>query len=974
MAKQFGINIRLTGNIKDFEKKMKTAERRMKKVGKNLQAAGKQMSIAFTAPLAGIAALSVKTFAEFEQSMAKVAAVSGATGDEFKRLETLAKDLGASTRFTAQQVAELELNYSKLGFVPSEIEKITGATLDLALATGEDLAESATVAGATLRGFGLTAAEMPRVVDVMAASFSSSALDLEKFSVAMPKVGAAAKSAGFTLEQTTGLLGALVDRGVEASTAGTSLRKIFIELSKSGKSLDQALGEINNSQDKLGTAVELFGDRAAVAAVQLAENKGAISALTGELDNAEGKAKDMAATMDDTLQGAMFRMKSALEGAAITIGEALAPLVTKLSNFIGKLANSFKGLSPSVKRTILIIAGLVAAIGPLLVVLGFMMTSVIPGLVTAFSALLGPVGLVIAGVAALTVAYLKFGRVQREISPINSGFLSNLQAQRSELSLLFDAAKSAKRGSDIHKQAISEINKKYAEYLPNLLTEKSTLEEIKKAQDAATNALVRKIAVQSKEKDITEATTRATQQLKEANDEVIGVIKERKGASLIAVASQEIKSLIDLKNELGGGRDATMEWGDEVNKFAAKYGLSSADVQRSINKMISAQEDQAESIEEINTFYSTFIGDLQQATEESGNLANETNKVSDNFSGVKKQGTETLDSIEKLTDFFGNLGHAINFARGEMDQIEAPKAFGVAPDEEAPEFPEITAPRPAIAPIPGGDEESFQAAKTLAERIKEVADELESMKERGIEGTRAFKDLNKEMRSLSKQQAMIDAFGAIEDAINGAVDALVIGMAEMVGVFASGKLKEQQEALNDEIREQKKLLSDPEATEEAKKQAQERIATLKQEIEAMKPMAQVKNFVLSALADLAIQVGKIAVATGIAVTGIAAALETLFGPLAVIPGLALIALGSFVKSKLSDTVPAFADGVQNFGGGMALVGERGPELVNLPTGSDVIPNHMLGGGSNVIIPDLRIKGSDLLIVFDRATRQKSKII
>ena len=114
---------------------------------------------------------------EFEQGMANVKAISGATGAEFAALEANARKLGASTKFTATEVSGLQTEFAKLGFTTSEIQKVTKGTLALAAATGSDLATSAAVAGTTLRGFGLDASETGRVTDVMAKSFSSSALD-----------------------------------------------------------------------------------------------------------------------------------------------------------------------------------------------------------------------------------------------------------------------------------------------------------------------------------------------------------------------------------------------------------------------------------------------------------------------------------------------------------------------------------------------------------------------------------------------------------------------------------------------------------------------------------------------------------------------------------------------------------------------------------------------------------------------------
>ena len=172
----------------------------------------------------------VEVFRSYEFAMSKDKAISGATDLEFEKLEQSAQALGRSTFFTATEVANLQINFSKLGFTATETLNAQEAALLTATATGENLARTATVIGSTLRGFGLDASEAGRVADVMAASFTSSALDIEKFQTAMTKVAPVAKILGLSLEDTTATLGVLTDSGIEASIAGTSLRNIFLNL------------------------------------------------------------------------------------------------------------------------------------------------------------------------------------------------------------------------------------------------------------------------------------------------------------------------------------------------------------------------------------------------------------------------------------------------------------------------------------------------------------------------------------------------------------------------------------------------------------------------------------------------------------------------------------------------------------------------------------------------------------------------
>ena len=156
----------------------------------------------------------IVTFKDFEFQMAKVKAISGASEKEFKKLQASAKELGRTTFFTASQVGELQLNLSKLGFKPQEILEAQEAILQLSTAMGEDLGRTATVVAATIRGFGESTEETGRFADAMATAFANSALDIEKSQTSMSKVSAIAAMAGFSFEETTGLLALLTDRGI----------------------------------------------------------------------------------------------------------------------------------------------------------------------------------------------------------------------------------------------------------------------------------------------------------------------------------------------------------------------------------------------------------------------------------------------------------------------------------------------------------------------------------------------------------------------------------------------------------------------------------------------------------------------------------------------------------------------------------------------------------------------------------------
>lgn len=300
----------------------------------------------------------IGTFTEFEFTMAKVKAVSGANAEEFKKLSDSAQELGRSTFFTASEVANLQLNLSKLGFTTPEILAATEATINLSIATGSDLARSATVAGNAVRGFQLDATETGRVVDVMAVAFTSSALDIEKWQTSMTKVAPIATMAGFSIEETTAIMAKLSDTGIEASIAGTSLRNIFLKMQDPTSELTRKVGHTIHSLEDMLTVfkdmqdegtdladVLTFMDVRQVAAFgTMLEGADDIKVLVEELENADGAGQRMADTVGDTLQGGIFRVKSALQGLSIAIvekfGGALKKNLVKFADWLNKIVNT----------------------------------------------------------------------------------------------------------------------------------------------------------------------------------------------------------------------------------------------------------------------------------------------------------------------------------------------------------------------------------------------------------------------------------------------------------------------------------------------------------------------------------------------------------------------------------------------------------------------------------------------------------
>jgi hypothetical protein len=298
------------------------------------------------AALGHVVSSAINTIAEFDKAQSNLAAILSTNKEGVRELTEEAKQYGATTAFTATQVTELQTELAKLGFTQTQIKQSTSAVLDLAAATGTDLANAATIAAMTLNAFQLDASETGRVVDVIAQSANLSALDIDTFSAAMSDAAPAAAAVGMSIEDTTAMLSALVDAGIPAEKAGTDLRNIFIKLAASGMTLEEAYAEITGSQDQLTTSVGLFDQRAAGSALILANNTEKLERLKEGYNNAAGAAAEMAEKQLDNLRGDQLLLTSAWEGFVLSVEDGS-----------GIISGAMRGITQSVTDLITSLSG-----------------------------------------------------------------------------------------------------------------------------------------------------------------------------------------------------------------------------------------------------------------------------------------------------------------------------------------------------------------------------------------------------------------------------------------------------------------------------------------------------------------------------------------------------------------------------------------------------------------------------------------
>ncbi|MGX0402184.1 phage tail tape measure protein [Staphylococcus epidermidis] len=377
---------------------------KIRSIGDSMKSVGRNMSLHVTAPIAAGFGAAMKKSIDFDDTMRKVKATSGATGDEFNQLRTKALQMGRDTKFTASESAEA-MNYMALaGWDTKDMLKGVGGVMDLAAASGEDLASVSDIVTDNLTAFGMKAKDSTHFADVLAQTSSKANTDVrglgEAFKYAAPVAGAL----GYSVEDTSIAIGLMSNAGIKGEKAGTALRTMFTNLSKPTKAmkdemdklgisitdsngemlpmrdvLDQLRGKMGGlSKDQQAAAAStIFGKEAmsgALAVINASDED--YKKLTKSIDGSKGASKRMANEMEGGIGGAMRKMKSAIESLAISLGDALAPMLYKVATWVTKLANKFSNLPTGVQKTIAVVGLLAAAIGPLLMVFGVMVSTI----------------------------------------------------------------------------------------------------------------------------------------------------------------------------------------------------------------------------------------------------------------------------------------------------------------------------------------------------------------------------------------------------------------------------------------------------------------------------------------------------------------------------------------------------------------------------------------------------------------------
>lgn len=351
-------------------------------------------ALSLTALVGGLAGLkrtiteSARLFADFDDTMRAVAAVSGATGEQFAEMTELAKEMGETTRFTAQQAADALRILSIAGLSAKDAMQALPQVLSLAAASSTDLTTSTQILTQVMAGYGLTAGELGRVNDVLVKTFTSTNTNLTDLGQAFTFVGPLAKSLGLELEETSAVLGQLADSGLRGTKGGRALRaalaaliapttnagKLFkklgvdtkemgidlagsasalkslgveIEDTTTGKirpfvdileDLKDGLNELPTSTQRNIATMTIFGKVAGTAMITLlGKTSGSLTELTQKLRDADGVALQVAEDMESGLGGSFRRFQAAAEGVSLEFAEQFAPALIEATENVKDL-------------------------------------------------------------------------------------------------------------------------------------------------------------------------------------------------------------------------------------------------------------------------------------------------------------------------------------------------------------------------------------------------------------------------------------------------------------------------------------------------------------------------------------------------------------------------------------------------------------------------------------------------------------
>lgn len=495
--------VKIRADLADYNKKMSEMSMSLTNAGKQMKSVGSQMSMQLTAPIALFGASTLKAAGDFESGMNRVKALTNATNSEFNKLSKLAKELGATTQFSASEAAEAMGFLAMAGLSAEKIYASMPDTLNLAAAAQIDMASAADIVTNVLTGMQTPMEELPNAVDILSKAFTSANTDLRQLGQAMKFVGPVSTSFNQSMEGTIGVLGLLGNAGIQAGMAGRGYRTLLVELSKKQKDLGIVMKDssgkmlpmidILKNLEKAGYSsqdamVDFSAASGTVLSTLLLQGSKELERFTSKLQDAGGTAKNIAEVQMSGLNGAIKEVKSAFEAFQLALADS--GVLAWVTDFAKGIADWFREMSktnPEILRMGTAIAAVLAAAGPLLAITG--------AIVTGLGAMLGPVSLIIGALGGLAAVMAANSLQVKEHK-------TQLELEKEGLNSLVNAITRANISEDVRRGLIDELQMKYPNFLKNIDTEKVTNDELRKALSKVNSEYEQKIVNALREEEL----------------------------------------------------------------------------------------------------------------------------------------------------------------------------------------------------------------------------------------------------------------------------------------------------------------------------------------------------------------------------------------------------------------------------------------------------------------------------------------
>ena len=480
--------IETESKLKHFEKearklnnvKMTKLGNQFKTVGSKMQSVGKSATMYVSAPIAAAGTVAVKKFAEVDKTMQLTNATMKNTEQESKLLSDAMKNAASESTYGMDEAAQATLNFARAGLDAKEASEALAPAMNLAAGEGGELDTVSAGLVATINGFGDSFENASAYADVFANACNNSALDVNSLSDAMSVAAPIFSAAGYSVNDAALYMGVMANSGIEASVAANSLKTgmaRLVEPSKQGAEWMEKLGiSMTNADGTMKDTVTVQSElHDSFATLSESEQIAAASAIFGKnqmsnwlaLINSSpddvaklntqiektGTTTEMAEKMMSGFGGSLEKIKSGLDVAATSLGEALAPMIAKVAEWIQAAVDWFNKLSPTAQRIIAVILAIVAAIGPLLVVGGLILSligtcmTVIPMLLPVIASIAAPVLIVIAAVAALVAIgialYKNWDKIKEKASQLKNWVVDKFNAMKDGVKKTFNSIKEA---------------------------------------------------------------------------------------------------------------------------------------------------------------------------------------------------------------------------------------------------------------------------------------------------------------------------------------------------------------------------------------------------------------------------------------------------------------------------------------------------------------------------------------------------